>query len=103
MVLARVSLTDAVLHQTRQRRKYRDRRINSLTVQVPVQNDLTLCDITRKIRNRMRDIIIRHGQNRDLCDRTLLPGDDTCTLIERSQIRIHVTRIALSRRNLSLR
>ena len=58
MIFSGEAFSDAVLHQTGQRRKYVDRWINCLAMKLAVQNDLTFGDISGKVRNRMRNICL---------------------------------------------
>ena len=37
--------------------------------------------------------IIRHGQNRNLCDGTISSLNTSCALVDSGQVRVHVTRI----------
>lgn len=56
MVLSSATLANGRFHETRQRRQYVNWRVDTLVVQLTVNEDLTLGDITRQIGNRMRDI-----------------------------------------------
>ena len=56
MILARVALTDGRLHQTGQRRQDVDRRADTLVVQLSVNEDLTLGDVTGQIGDGMGDV-----------------------------------------------
>ena len=49
---------------------------------------------------RRRRTVIGHGQDRDLGDRTIATLHATCTLVNRGQVRIHVTGISTATRNL---
>ena len=97
-----VALADAVLHQTGQRRQNRDRRIDTALLQTSVQNDLTFGDIACQVRDRVGDIVIRHGQDRELRHAALNAFNDACTLIERCEIGIEIAREALSARDFAL-
>ena len=50
----------------------------------------------------MGNIIVGHGQDGDLGNRTLGGIDDTGTLIERSQVGIQIARVALTTGDLAL-
>ena len=86
-------------------------------VQLPVDKDLSLRNVSGKIGNGVSDIyrnrelipytflkigpaweltVVWHGQDGDLCDRSVSSLDTTCTLINRGQVRVHVTRVATS-------
>ena len=101
MILSGVTLTDTILHQSGQRRQNIDRRINCLAVKLTVQNDLTLGDVSGQVRDRVGDIVVGHGQNRDLGYRTVHTLHDTGALIKSSQFTVQITRITFSGRNLS--
>lgn len=60
MVLAGEFLTNSALHETRQRGQDVDRWVDLPVVQLTVDEDLALRDITRKIWDRMRDV---YGKN----------------------------------------
>ena len=102
MVFSGISLTDTILHQTGQRRQYVDRWIDRLSVKLSIQNDLTFGDIPGQVRDRVGDIVVRHGQDRDLCDRSGAALYDTGTLVKRSQFTVEITRITFTGRNLAL-
>uniref|UniRef100_A0A2M4D215 Putative secreted protein n=1 Tax=Anopheles darlingi TaxID=43151 RepID=A0A2M4D215_ANODA len=91
VILARHALTDGGLHQTRQRRQHVDRRIDLSVVQLTIDVDLTLGNVTGQIGNRMGDIVVRHSQNGDLGDRTVAALDTSGTLVDGGQIGVHVT------------
>ncbi|EJW94550.1 hypothetical protein EVA_17343 [gut metagenome] len=88
MIFSCISLSDAIFHQTRKRWQNIDRRINRLSMQISVKNNLSFCDISCQIRNRMCDIVIRHREDRKLCDRTIDTLNDSCPLINRCQFTI---------------
>ena len=56
MIPASHSLANSRLHQSRQGGKYIDGRIDLTIVELPVNVDLSFCDIASQIRNRMSDI-----------------------------------------------
>ena len=82
MVLSCKALADTVLHKTRQRRKYVDRRINAFIIKVTVKNYLTLGNITRKVGNGVRNIVVGHCKNRYLRNGALNALYHTGTLIK---------------------
>lgn len=57
-------LTDSALHETRQGRQDIDGRVDLSVVQLTVDEDLSLCDVTRKIRNGMRDVCEKGAMSR---------------------------------------
>src|SRR5699024_5257229 len=78
------------------------RRIDSLTVELAVKHDLPLGDVPRKVGDRMGDIIVRHGQNRNLRDRTGSTAYNARALIEGGELAVQIAGVTLSGRNLSL-
>lgn len=96
MILSSHASTDGGLHQSAQRWEHIDWWINSSVVELSVDEDLAFSDIASQIRNRVSDIIIRHGQNRQLGDRTIDTFNSTSSLINGRKISIHVTRITSS-------
>jgi hypothetical protein len=56
MILPRKFFTDRALHQTRQRRQDVDWRIYLTIVQLSVNKNLSLRDVSGKIRDRVSDI-----------------------------------------------
>jgi hypothetical protein len=58
MILSRHTLTNGGLHQTGKRWKDIDGRIYLSVVQLTINKDLSLCDISRQIRNRVGNIYI---------------------------------------------
>ena len=70
-------------------------------MKLTVQYDLTLGDVTGQVRDRVRDIIVWHGQDRNLCYGSLYTLYDSGALIQRSQLTVQVSRITFTGRNLS--
>ena len=101
MVLPRVSGSYAVLHQTGQRREDADGRVDRLPVQAPVEYDLAFGDVSGEVRDRMRDIIIRHGQYRKLCHGAVCSLYDAGTLVYGGQLAVQVSGISFTGRDLS--
>lgn len=91
VVNARRVLADGALHETRERRDDVDGRVDVLVVQHAVDKDLALGDISGQIRNRVRDIIVGHGQNGELGDGTVAAHDATGALVNGRQVGVHVT------------
>lgn len=61
MILARMTFADGGFHKTRKRRQDVDRRIDSLVVQLAIDKDLSLCDVTSQVRNWMSDVCSING------------------------------------------
>ena len=89
-------ITDSVLHETGQGRQHIDWRVDVLLVHVLIDVDLTLGNVTSKIGDRMSDIIVGHGKDGNLSDRTIPALDSTGSLIDSRQIGVHVTGITSS-------
>jgi hypothetical protein len=110
MVLSCAALTDGRLHETREGGQHVDRWVDTLVVQLTVNEDLSLRNVTCQVRDGMCDIfeesvssyqgvspymltVVGHGQDRDLCDGTVTALDTTSSLVDCRQIRVHVTRV----------
>jgi len=85
-----------VLHETGQGRQHIDWGIDVLLVHVLIDVDLTLGNVTSKIGDRMSDIIVGHGKDGNLSDRTIPALDSTGSLIDGRQIGVHVTGVTSS-------
>ena len=92
-----------VLHQTGQRRKNAYRRIDRLAVKLSVKYDLSLGDISRKVGDGMGDIIVRHGQDGDLGNRSCSAPDDSRALIKSSELTVQISGISFTGGDFSLR
>mmetsp|Transcript_44392 Transcript_44392/g.74728 ORF Transcript_44392/g.74728 Transcript_44392/m.74728 type:complete len:361 (+) Transcript_44392:445-1527(+) len=100
VVLAGHALSDSVLHQTRQRRQNVDGGVDLLVVQLPINVHLALRDVSRKIGNRMRDVIVGHGQNGNLRNGTRAALHTSSTLINGGQIGVHIPGVTTTARHL---
>lgn len=69
-------------------------------VELTINVNLSLCDVTGQIGDRMSDVIVRHGENGYLGNRTVPAFHTTSSFIDGSQISVHVTREATATRNL---
>lgn len=49
------------------------------------------CPVTSNLPDRLT--VVRHGQNRNLCNGTVTALDTTSALVDGGQIRVHVTRV----------
>jgi len=56
--------TNSGLHQTGERRKYINWRVDLSVVEITVNEDLSFSNVTSKIWDGMGDIIVRHGEDR---------------------------------------
>lgn len=86
MVLASHTRSNGGLHQTRQRGEHVDRGEDLLVVQLSVQVDLALSDISGKIRDRVGDVVVRHGKDGELGDGSGGASDTSGTLVDGGQI-----------------
>ena len=102
MVGSGVALADTVLHQTGQRRQYADRRIQTLSLQGAVKDDLSFGDVAGQVGDRVCDVVVGHGEDRDLGNGTGMSLDHAGSFVQRSQIGIEIAGIALSAGDLSL-
>jgi hypothetical protein len=99
MVLAGHTLANSGLHETRQRGQYVDRRVDLSVVDLTIDVDLSLSNITGQIGNRVGNIIVGHSKNRNLGDGTVAALNTTGALVNGSQIGIHITRETTTTRN----
>ena len=51
-------LLDSLLHEPGERRKHVDGRIDLFVVQLTIDEDLSFCDVSSQIWNRMRDVVV---------------------------------------------
>mmetsp|Transcript_29901 Transcript_29901/g.56072 ORF Transcript_29901/g.56072 Transcript_29901/m.56072 type:complete len:340 (-) Transcript_29901:549-1568(-) len=96
MIIPRHALSDARLHQSAEGRQHVDGWIDLPVVQGSVHKDLSLGDVASQVRDWVCDVIIGHGQDGELRDGTVSALDSACPLVDRGQIRVHVTRISSS-------
>mmetsp|Transcript_2828 Transcript_2828/g.6092 ORF Transcript_2828/g.6092 Transcript_2828/m.6092 type:complete len:274 (+) Transcript_2828:2106-2927(+) len=99
VVVSGHSFSDSGLHQTRQGGKNVDRRENSLGVQLTIQINLSFSNVSRKIRNRVSNIIVRHSKNRKLRNGTIASNNTSSTFVNGGQIGIHITRVTTASGN----
>jgi hypothetical protein len=96
MIWSSHTFTDSTLHQSGERGEHIDRWVDTLLMHLSIDIDLTLSDISSKIWNWMGDIVIWHGQNWNLGNRSDLTLDSTSSLIDGGQIGVHVTWVTSS-------
>mmetsp|Transcript_7601 Transcript_7601/g.14104 ORF Transcript_7601/g.14104 Transcript_7601/m.14104 type:complete len:249 (+) Transcript_7601:35-781(+) len=87
------AFTDGTLHQTTQRGQDVHRRENLPIVQLPVNVDLSLSNVTREIRNWVSDIIVRHGEDWELSNGAFPSFNSSRPLVDRRKICVHITRV----------
>ena len=97
-----VPLADAVLHQAGKAGQHRDGGIHPHQVQAPVQHNLPLGDVPRKVRHRVGDVVVGHGEDGDLCHRAVVAVDHPRPLVEGGQVGIEVAGVALPAGDLPL-
>ena len=88
MILAGEALADAVFHKSRQGRKHAHRRVDGLAMKLAVQYDLALRDVSGQVRDRMGNVVVGHGQDRDLGHGALHALHDAGALIEGRQLAV---------------
>ena len=101
MVFSCIPFSDTVLHQTGQRWEDVDRRIDGLSVERTVKHDLSLRDISGQVRDRVSDIVVRHGKDRKLCHGAFHALHDAGALIDRRQLAVQIAREAFTAGDLS--
>mmetsp|Transcript_9925 Transcript_9925/g.23506 ORF Transcript_9925/g.23506 Transcript_9925/m.23506 type:complete len:392 (-) Transcript_9925:217-1392(-) len=94
------ALSDGRLHQTRQRRKDVDWGEDALGVQLTVEVDLSLGNVASKIGDRMSNIVVGHGKDGELGDRTVAADDTSGTLVDGGKIGVHVAGVTTTAGNL---
>mmetsp|Transcript_12769 Transcript_12769/g.19325 ORF Transcript_12769/g.19325 Transcript_12769/m.19325 type:complete len:357 (-) Transcript_12769:206-1276(-) len=94
------ALADGRFHKTRERREHIDWRVDLSVVDLTIDVNLSLCDVTGQIRNWMCNIIIWHSEDRDLCDGTVTALNTTSTLVDGGKIGVHITWITTTARHL---
>mmetsp|Transcript_62504 Transcript_62504/g.167420 ORF Transcript_62504/g.167420 Transcript_62504/m.167420 type:complete len:421 (+) Transcript_62504:365-1627(+) len=90
VVHSRHSLANTRLHQSGQRRQHVDRRVDLPVVQTAVHKHLPLSNVAGQIWDGVGDVIVGHGQDRELSDRPVPSLDPPCTFVDGGQIRVHV-------------
>ncbi|CRK49095.1 hypothetical protein BN1723_008386, partial [Verticillium longisporum] len=91
VVLAGHALANGRLHETRERGKNVDGRVDTTVVHGSVDENLALRDVASQIGNGVGNVLVGHGQNGDLGDGTVTARDTTSSLVNGRQIRVHVT------------
>ncbi len=86
------ALADSRLHKSGQRGKHVNGRVDLLVMKLTVDEDLSFGDIPGKIWDRMVDIIIGHGQNRELGDGPVGALHSSGALVDGRQIGVHISR-----------
>ena len=92
MIFPGHALSDGGLHETRQRRQHVHGRVNLPVVQLAVDVDLPLGNVAGQIGDGMGDVVVGHGQDRDLGDRSVPALDASRPLVDGGQVGVHVTR-----------
>ncbi|KAH3660774.1 hypothetical protein OGATHE_005106 [Ogataea polymorpha] len=90
------SVTNGTFHQSRERWQHIDRWIHSPVRELSIHKDLPLGNISRQVRNRVSDIVVRHGQNWNLGNGSVSSFHTTSSLVDSRQVSIHITRISSS-------
>ena len=80
-----------VYHEPGERRKHIDGRVDLSVVELTVHVHLALSDVACQVRNRVGDVIIRHGEDGQLRDGALAPLNTPCPLIDGGQVSVHIS------------
>ena len=99
MIVAGLPFPNTVLHQTGQARQDRNRRKDTLMVEVAAKGNLALGNIASQVGYRMGDVVIGHGQDRNLGDRAFTRLDASRAFVERGQITIEIAGISFAAGN----
>jgi hypothetical protein len=75
-------------HSPTQGAKYLNRRVDLAIVQLSIDIDLTFCDVSRQIRNRVRHVVVGHGQDGDLRDGSISTLYSSSSLVDGRQISV---------------
>jgi len=92
-------LLNSLLHESGKGRQHVDGRIDLLVVELSVDEDLSLSDVAGQIGNGMGDIVVGHGENRNLGDGTVSAVHSTGSLVDGRQIGIEITGVGSSTRH----
>src|SRR5450759_868155 len=93
-------LADALVHQAREARQHVDRREDALAVQASREDDLALGDVPGEVGDRVRDVVVGHGEDRHLGDGALPALDPARALVQAREVGVHVSGIAAPSGNL---
>ena len=66
MVFSGHAFSDSGLHESGETGQHIDGGVDLFVVHLAVDEDLAFRDVPGQIWDRMRDIVVRHGQNRQL-------------------------------------
>ena len=94
MIGAGLALADTGIHQARERRQYIHRRVDAAVMQVAAEYNLAFGDIAGQVGDGVGDVVIGHGQQDQLGERTGLAGDAPGTFVQAGEVGIHITRVA---------
>lgn len=100
MVFPSVTFTDSRFHKTRKRWEHVDRWIDALVIQLPINENLTFCDVAGKIRDGVCNVwiclsilvralgssdltVVGHCENGDLSNGAITALDTSSTLVNR--------------------
>ena len=78
-------------HKSGQRWQDIDGRVDLSVVQLSVHIHLPLSNVACQVRDGVGDVIVRHGEDGQLCDGALAPLNPASALIDGCQVSIHVT------------
>ena len=101
MISPSLSFARTLVFEARKRRQYVNRRTITAVVKVTRQDNLTFGDVACQIRNGVSDVILRHGENRNLRHRAFLPHQAPRPFIKGGKIGIEIARITSTSRHFS--
>src|SRR5687767_14798162 len=101
MIVTCTVLANSILHETGKAGKNCYRWINTSKRELATKHNLSFGDVTSQIRHRMRDIVIGHRQDRNLCNGALACANTACALVHGGEVTIQIPGVAFPARNLT--
>lgn len=91
-------LFDGFLHETGKGGEDVDGRVDLLVVELSVNEDLSLCDVSGKVGDGVGDVVVLrssdgygHGEDGDLGDGSVFAVDSACSFVDCGEIGIEIT------------
>ena len=94
MVLAGFAFADALVFQAGERGQHVDGRLDAFAVQLAREDDLPLGDVAREVGDRVGLIVLGHGEDGNLRDRTFFAADAARPLVHGGEVGVQIARIA---------
>ena len=92
VVVARLALADAVLHQAREAGQPGDGRIDAALEELALEHDLPLGDVAGQVGHGVRDVVGRHGEDGHLRDGAFAAVDAAGALVDATRGRCRGSR-----------